>query len=57
MATGTAVARTVFVLGKQLHGNRQALVVETGEEYSVDHDDTVTVYTAQTARFPYDIAS
>lgn len=50
----TAVGRTVFVLGKELHGNRQALIVENGEEYSVDISTMIT-YTDQTARFPYEI--
>lgn len=51
----TAVGRTVFVLGKKLHGNREVLIVEDGEEYSVDIS-AATAYTAQVARFPYDIA-
>lgn len=51
----TAVGRTVFVLGKQLHGNRQVLIVEDGEEYSVDAS-TATAYTnAPTTRFPYEL--
>ena len=52
----TAVGRTVFVLGKQVHGNRQVIIVEDGEEYSFDHNSTVQAYTAQTARFPYELA-
>lgn len=51
---GTAVGRTVFVLGKELHGNRQVLVVNDGEEYGVDIS-TAVVYTNQTARFPYTV--
>lgn len=51
----TAVGRTVFVLGKEIHGNRQVLIVEDGAEYSIDHNSTVTAYTGQTARFPYEI--
>jgi hypothetical protein len=50
----TAVGRTVFVLGKELHGNRQAIVVEDGEEYSVDISAKVE-YTDQTAKFPYEV--
>lgn len=50
----TANGRTVFLLGRRLDGNRQAMVVEDGQEYSVD-PDTITVYTSQTVRFPYEI--
>ena len=50
----TAVGRTVFVLGKELHKNRQVLVVEDGAEYSVDISTMIT-YTNQTARFPYEV--
>ena len=55
MATGTATARTVFVLGKEAHGNRTVLIVESGDEYSVSID-AAKVYTDQTARFPYVVA-
>lgn len=51
---GTAVGRTVFVLGKELHGNRQALIVENGEEYGVDISAAVA-YTDDTAQFPYEV--
>lgn len=54
----TAVGRTVFVLGKELHGNRQVVVVEDGQEYSFEYaaiQNIITAYTAQTARFPYDL--
>lgn len=54
MTTNTAVGRTVFVLGKESHGNRQVMIVEDGAEYSVSVD-TMTAYTSQTARFPYTV--
>lgn len=54
MADGETTARTVFVLGKEIHGNRQVLIVESGEAYSVNID-TMQVYTAQAARFPYNL--
>jgi len=54
MATKTATARTVFVLGREVDGNREAYVVESAEEYSVDIGTMVT-YTDQTASFPYAI--
>ncbi len=50
----TAVGRTVFVLGKELQGNRSVVVVEDGAEYSMAID-TMVVYTNQTARFPYEV--
>lgn len=55
---GIAVGRTVFVLGKQIHGNRQVVVVEDGQEYGFEYaaiENIITAYTAQTARFPYDL--
>lgn len=52
--SSTAVGRTVFVLGKQVHGNRQVMIVNDGESYDVDLA-TMTAYTAQTARFPYEL--
>lgn len=56
MATNTASARTVFVLGKEAVGNRQVLIVESGKEYSVDYATTVQVYTDATAKFPYTLS-
>lgn len=53
----TAADRLVFVMGKELHGNRQVLVVNSGEEYNDYLVNQATAYTAQTARYPYDIAS
>lgn len=50
----TSIGRTVFVLGRELHGNRNAIVVENGAEYDVNFS-SVELYTDQTARFPYDI--
>jgi predicted RNA-binding protein with TRAM domain len=49
-----AEGRTVFVLGREVDGNRQVVIVEDGEEYNFDID-TMTAYTAQTARFPYEV--
>lgn len=54
MAQNTASSRTVFVLGKELAGNRQAFIVESGAEYSV-YATAIVAYTDQTAKFPYDI--
>lgn len=51
--SGTAVGRTVFVLGKELHGNRQVVIVEDGEAYDFDVS-AIQTYTAQVARFPYE---
>lgn len=56
--SGTSVGRTVFVLGKEIHGNRQVVIVEDGEEYGFEYatiENIITAYTAQKARFPYDL--
>ncbi len=50
----TATGRTVFVLGKEGYGNREVVVVNDGEEYNYD-PSTIQAYTAQVARFPYNI--
>ena len=50
----TASGRTVFVLGKELDGNREAIIVEDGEEYSMDAD-AIVEYSDGTAQFPYEI--
>lgn len=50
----TANARTVFVLGKEIQGNRQVLIVESGEEYTLD-TAAVEVYSDDTAQFPYEL--
>ena len=54
MAQNTTTARTVFVLGKEVAGNRQALIVESGADYSV-YATAIVAYTDQTAKFPYNI--
>ena len=51
----TASGRTVFVLGREVDGNRGSYIVEDGEEYSVDFAASVD-YTDQTASFPYTIS-
>lgn len=48
----TANARTVFVLGKEVNKNRQAIIVEAGEEYDLDPTAIVS-YTSDAAQFPY----
>lgn len=50
----TATARSVFKLGEEIRGNREGLVVESGESYDVD-GDTLTNYSDQQARWPYEI--
>lgn len=55
MATNTTVGRTVFVLGKEEHGNRVVSIVEATTEYSMDLA-AVELYTDQTASFPYTIS-
>lgn len=54
MATdNNTVGRTVFVLGREVDGNRQALIVEAGEAYAVSID-TMVAYTDESVRFPYE---
>jgi hypothetical protein len=57
MATGTASGTTNFVLGKDLHGNREVRTFKHGEEYSIDYPDAVVAYTVITTRFPYSVAN
>ena len=52
--SNTASGRTVFVLGRELDGNRQAVVVESGQEYDLD-PLAIVAYATVTARFPYTI--
>lgn len=52
--SNTADGRTVFVLGKELHGNRQVVVVEDGEEYDLD-PAAIADYTDEDAQFPYEL--
>lgn len=52
MATGTADGRTVFVLGRQVDGNREVIVVEDDQEYTLDAD-TIVTYSDDSAEFPY----
>lgn len=54
MATGTSVGRSVFVLGKEVAGNRQAVIVENGQEYSL-YSTAIVAYTDATAKFPYSV--
>lgn len=50
----TVSGRTVFVLGKRIHGNRQVIIQNDGEEYNLS-TDAIVAYTNDTARFPYEI--
>jgi hypothetical protein len=50
----TATSRTVFVLGKELAGNREVRVVESGDTYDID-PAAITTYDDQYARFPYEL--
>lgn len=52
--SNTAVGRTVFVLGQEVKGNRQAVVVENGESYDLDPAAIVS-YTSDRAQFPYTV--
>jgi hypothetical protein len=50
----TASGRSVFKLGEDLRGNREGLIVESGDTYDVD-GDTLTTYNDTQARWPYEI--
>ena len=50
----TSPARAVFVLGKEIRGNREAVIVEAGEEYTIDVAAIVD-YQNATATFPYSV--
>lgn len=50
----TASGRTVFVLGREVDGNREVVVVEDGEEYTLDASAIVD-YSDDTAEFPYSV--
>lgn len=52
----TVSGRTVFVLGAAITGNQEVLVLENGDTYEID-PDTISSYTAQEARFPYEVAA
>lgn len=49
---GYSVGTSVFVLGKEDRKNREVLSYSDGEYYSVDIS-TLTSYTVETTRFPY----
>lgn len=61
MTGGTAVGRTVFVLGKEAHSNRQVVIVEDGEEYGFEYatiSNIISAYTnAPITRFPYELVA
>jgi hypothetical protein len=50
--SSTTDSRTVFVLGKEVDGNREVHVLESGSSYDWD-PDTISTYTAGEASFPY----
>lgn len=50
----TTSERTVFVLGTEVDGNREAIVIESGVEYTLD-PDTIVEYSHASAKFPYSV--
>lgn len=50
----TADGRTVFVLGREVDGNREVLVVEDTVEYTLDAA-TIVDYSDDNAAFPYTV--
>lgn len=49
----TTEGRTVFVLGREVDGNREALIVDDNTEYTLDAAAIVD-YSDDTAAFPYE---
>jgi hypothetical protein len=54
MATDVTTERTVFVLGREVDGNREALIVDSGKEYTLD-PETIVEYSDESAEFPYGV--
>ena len=50
---GTAVGTTVFVLGRELDGNREVLTFENGQDYGELPVSAIQAYTAASTKFPY----
>lgn len=50
----TTSGRTVFVLGREVDGNREVLVVDDGVEYTID-PATRYAYSDDLAEFPYSV--
>lgn len=48
----TAQYRRVFVLGKELEGNREVVIVEAGEDTDLP-TSAESYYTSVLSRFPY----
>ena len=46
--------RTVFVLGREVDGNREVLVVDDNQEYTLDAA-TIANYSDDDATFPYSV--
>ena len=52
MTTYETNGRTVFVLGREVDGNREAIIVDDGKEYTLD-PETIVTYSDATATWPY----
>lgn len=49
----TTSARTVFVLGREVDGNREVVIVDANKEYSMNAN-TISEYSDADAAFPYE---
>jgi hypothetical protein len=54
MAEYTTSGRTVFVLGKEINGNHEAIIAADSEEYTLD-PATIVTYSSGLAEFPYSV--
>ena len=50
MSVATTSGRTVFVLGREVDGNREAIIVDDAEEYTLD-PETIVTYSSGDAVF------
>jgi len=52
-----ATDREIYVLGKELDGNREVVVVEVGEDNTDLPASAKFAYSVQSTQFPYNIAA
>ena len=50
-----AETREIYVLGKEMEGNREVKVVEAGEDHDLPAEAKFN-YTSQNTKFPYTVA-
>lgn len=53
----TATDREIYVLGKELEGNREVVVVEAGEDNTDMPASAKFTYADQSTQFPYTVSA